>query len=109
MARHALVIGISYENDYTKDTLSHSIRNATEINNFFVSSGFECSHLLLEKDADLAGVHEALNSICETLNCGDTFCLYFSGHGSGLMEHQYIHLYNSNAPVFGKDQLLSHS
>ncbi len=105
MARYALVIGIEYEDDYGQDRLRHSIRNATEINNFFINSGFDCSHLLLEKNAGLDGIHEALNSVCETLNYGDTFCLYFSGHGFEFIGHQYIHLYNSNATLFGEGQL----
>lgn len=99
MAKHALVIGINYEGCSAFTNHDFCVLNAININNFFVKSGYTCSDLLLEANADFNGIHKAIRSICKNLNKGDTFCLYFSGYGGVVKNNGYIIPYDQGAPV----------
>jgi hypothetical protein len=76
-----LFVGI---NKYTKDdslTLSYASKDAVDMAKLFGKRGYE-AHLLTDKDATANKIKSMLESITKTLNAGDMFIFYFSGHGA---------------------------
>lgn len=83
---HALIIGINQYRDYENQSLQSAIKDAQAIGEYLQqheAEGHLCEiHLLINEQAKYTSVQDYLNKyLFKQMNAGDSFFLYFAGHG----------------------------
>ena len=85
---HAVVIGVAnYRNALSlPDAVLNDARDVAEVLKSEAHCGYRASnvHLLLDSDATLEGIREALASVAGVSGPADTVVIFFSGHGARL-------------------------
>jgi uncharacterized protein YjbI with pentapeptide repeats len=80
MAKYALVVGVDYKGNGIFNELETALGDAIEINDILSEFGYN-SELFLGSRATAASIRKYVFILKDKLMPGDTFALYFSGHG----------------------------
>lgn len=97
MARYALFIGISDYLDRYISNLRLAHRDAQNLHGLFRHRlGYGDNAILLPPNAGLREFNRQFNAIGEKIQAGDSFILYFAGHGHQHGDNQYLLLPEAN-------------
>lgn len=87
MKRVALFVGVNEYQDHKISPLRYAVKDAEQMRNIFAAGGYE-THLLIGKSN--LEIKKEVKKLCSTLQTGDIFAFYFSGHGHEVGGQTYL-------------------
>ena len=96
MAHHALIIGLSEAKDRNLQPLRYGCADAEGMHATLADELGYGKHARLLLQPNLSKVRQALDEIGSQVHAGDTFVLYFAGHGAQHEHEQYLLLHEAS-------------
>ena len=89
MKRVGLFVGVNQYRDKGINNLSCAVNDATALSQYFSGKGYE-TFLMTDGAVSAANVCAQISEISKSLETGDVFLFYFSGHGHEFGDNHYL-------------------